>query len=116
MKISELLAKVDSLKSNNIDTQFKIMFLNEIEHLLYTKIFELAEDTDFDMPVYTEENMEVDLLVHSPYEDIYFLFLCAKIDLLNQEFTSYNNNISLFTNMFNDFAADYRRKHMPKEI
>lgn len=112
MKISDLFNDINSVKP--ITKEKFLKWLNEAETLLYQKVFSMAADTDFDLPIYDNEVSETVLLVPVPYDDIYLFFIYAKIDSFNQEWDSYNNNITLYNNLYDGFAIYYRRNHIPK--
>lgn len=45
------------------------------------------------------------------YADMYMYYVMAYYDLLYQDTENYTNNQILFNNMYNEFAAEYRREH-----
>ena len=116
MKIKDMLDKVNRLKENTIDDADKFEWINELEGIVFNKVFAMAEDTDFTFtPNEYDVDIENELLIPVPYTDTYFHFLCAKIDEVNGEFTSYNNSMTLYNNMYEAFAIQYRRNHVPKQ-
>lgn len=54
-----------------------------------------------------------ELLVPSPYDDIYFLFCAAQIDFLNREYGHYANAYAMFNERYNEYAAHYIRNNRP---
>ena len=54
------------------------------------------------------------LIAQKPYETIYVYYLCAMIDYWNNELNGYQNNMTLYNERYAAFAAEYRRKRMPK--
>jgi hypothetical protein len=115
MKINKLLESVGHLKPNTVDVADIFDWIDEIEGIVYKGVFEKAEDTTFESPSYDyETDQDKDLLVPAPFDIIYFHYLSAKIDFTEGEINSYNNNMSLYNTAYDDFAAYYRRNHMPK--
>lgn len=115
MKIYKLLENVERLKPNTVDVEDKFDWINEVEGILYKNVFERAEDTTFELPTYDyEADQDIELLIQAPFDTVYFHYLSAKIDFTEGEINSYNNNMSLYNTVYDEFAADYRRKHMPK--
>ena len=113
--INDVIEKVDKLKPNTYDSKDKFDWINELDGLIFQNILSRAEDTDFTFTPYDyETDIDADVLVQAPYNDIYFYFLSAKIDYNDNEITSYNNNISTYNSYYDDFAAFYRRNHVPK--
>lgn len=115
MKIINLLSKIDRLKPNTVEGEDKFEWINELEGIIYKNIFARAADTTFNFAKYDfDADQETELLVPFPFDDIYFHYLSAKIDYTEGEINSYNNNMSLYNTMYEEFAADYRRNHIPK--
>lgn len=113
MKLKDMLDKVDRLKPNNMDTQDKIDFVNELDEKVHNEIFLRAADYDGEF-IKHEEDIDSELLVSSPYDVIYLYYLSAQVDYQNSEIASYNNNIALYNSEYKDFAAFYRRNHRPR--
>ena len=44
---------------------------------------------------------------------LYVYYLCAQIDMQNQEFDLYQNNAALYNKAYSDYASYYNRKIMP---
>lgn len=113
MKLKDLLNKIDRLKPDAVDQQDKIDWINTLEGKVHEEILSRATDYSGEFVPYTEAD-DSELSIPAPYDDIYFYYICAQIDYLNNEIVSYNNNISLFNSKWDDFAAFYRRNHVPK--
>lgn len=114
MKVKEILDKVNRLKINSVDDIDKLDWINDLDGLVHKDILLRAEDYTGEFAPYTVDDLEKTVLVTFPYEEIYIHYLSAKIDLINGEIASYNNNIALFNDMYEKFAAYYRRMHVPK--
>ena len=56
---------------------------------------------------------ETELLVQSPYSEIYEQYLLAQIDLLDMELTQYNMDMQIFHNTYGEYAARVRRDTRP---
>ena len=60
-----------------------------------------------------QEDMEVGpgtvLTLEAPFDALYFRFLEAQIDYTNQEYLKYNNAMSLFTALWQEYANSLRR-------
>ena len=69
-------------------------------------------------PVYfygydSELDMESELLVKEPYDEMYLRWLEAQIHYHNSEDERYNNAIILFNNAYEGYKKHYTRNHMP---
>ena len=62
-----------------------------------------------------ETDTSTELLVESPYDDLYPLYLAARIDLVNQEFDLYGNNQQLYNNAYQTYV-DYVHRTYPQRV
>ena len=109
MTVKEVLDKLNRMKPNTVDNKDKYDWLNELDGIIHERIYSRAADyTEVFTPYEYDVDNDRETLIPIPYTEIYLHFLSAKIDADNGEFISYNNN------MYNDFAAYYRRNHMPR--
>lgn len=96
MTIQKLINKVQEEKPNSFQTEKLIEFINEVEA-------EAAEQVNMDIPVYTVDDLEEELIVPSPYDHLYVSYLKAKIDYANEELESYANNQAQYSVDFDRF-------------
>lgn len=99
MKVNELFAKVNNEKPNSFSDADLISYLNEIEA-------DIAEELAlYDIPVYTADNMNVELTVPAPYDCVYVSYLKARIDFANEEMDVYANDQAQFVQDYMEFSA-----------
>jgi hypothetical protein len=115
MKLREAIERIDSLKHNTFTQGEKVEWLNRLDGLVKTQIIDThegAEEVEFSG--YSErENMETELLVPAPYDDVYMRWLEAQIDYYNGEIARYNNSMAMYQAAFDDYERFYNRTHMP---
>ncbi len=116
MTIAEAITKVDALKPNTYTIEDKLSWLSTLDNRVKTQIIDTHQQ---DQPVYfygydDPEDLEIDLLVPAPYDEMYLRWLEAMIDYHNSEDDRYNNAIILFNNAYEGFKTHYTRTHMPK--
>jgi hypothetical protein len=117
MKISKVLETVNRRKPNAVDDEDKFKWLSDLDQSIFEDIISKAEDTTIDFKSYVyDSDMEKDLIVPDHYSELYIYYLFAKIDADNEEFNSYNNFMTLYNDLFDKFAAYYRRNHIPKKV
>lgn len=58
---------------------------------------------------------EKELIAYSPFDMLYVYYICAQIDYWNNEITSYSNSMAMYNERYQSFAAEYRRRFMPKK-
>lgn len=96
MTISQLISLVKEEKPNAFKTSKLLEIINRIEA-------EVADQLQTDIPMYTEDDMDAELLVPMPYSNLYISYLKAQIDKANEELESYENNRAQHDQDFRDF-------------
>jgi len=138
MTIQQAIDMADVMKPNMMPVATKVLFLQEIDQLIYKEILLKHVHTPEEevLPVYvttaeeeaadaeeqeseeeTEEESDSgddrELLVPDPYSMLYLYWLMSKIDLLNQEIDKYNNDRALFENAYDTMSDWWTRTRMP---
>jgi hypothetical protein len=101
---------VDKLKLNSYSEEDKLRWINELEGMAQRLVFQEDEIMQYAYP----DDMDKELLITAPYDDVYTLFLEAKIDYYNREYGNYNNSAMMFEAQYNEFKKDYIRKHQAR--
>ena len=115
MTIAEVISKVDALIPNTYAPEDKIRWLSALDSRVKTQIIDTHQQTN---PVYfygysSMMDMETELLVKEPYDEMYLRWLEAQIHYHNSEDERYNNAIILFNNAYEGYKKHYTRNHMP---
>lgn len=116
MKVMEAIDRIDSLKHNTYTIGEKVGWLSRLDGMVKTDIIDTHEDgDDIQFSGYTQErDMETELLVPAPFDDLYLLYLEAQIDYYNGEIARYNNSITMYQTAYDNYARYYNRQHLPK--
>lgn len=115
MKLNEAIDWVDRMVPNTMDAADKVKFISDVDEKVHLDIYSRAIGYTGEFNPYAspaDDNTE--LLIPHPYDSMYLYYVSAQIDFFNKEIASYNNNMSLYTSMWNDYAAYYRRNNRPK--
>lgn len=116
MKIIEAIDQIDSLKHNTYSRRDKILWLSRLDSMVKRLIIDThegGEDVVFEN--YTDTtDLETELLVPAPFDEIYLRWLEAQIDYANGEYGKYNNSILMYQASYDGYANYYNRNHMPK--
>ena len=115
MTIAEAISKVDTLKPNTYTQEDKVGWLSSLDARVKTQIID-AHECDTPVLFYGYDSLldqETELLVHTPYDEMYLRWLEAQIDYHNGEDDRYNNAIVLFNNAYDGYKKHYTRTHMP---
>lgn len=106
MTINEAIARVREMKADSVTDETLIYWLSVIDG----KVAKEIHRTDFN-PYKADTDRQTELLVPFPYTDIYIRYLEAMIDEKNQEIDSFTNDMVLFNNEYENYAAEYCRTH-----
>ena len=115
MKVREAIDRIDSLKHNTYTYGEKVEWLSRLDGLVKDQIIDTHEGgEDIVFEGYTEMDMEKDLLVGAPYDEMYIRWLEAQIDYYNGEISRYNNSMMMYQAAYDTYQRQYNRTHMPK--
>ena len=115
MTIEQAITTTDTMKPNAYSTNDKISWLSRLDGMVKRLIIDTHEGgenvvfTGYD----SDTDMETELLVQAPFDDIYLRCLEAQIDYANAEYNKYNNSIIMFNSAFEVFGNYYNRNHVP---
>ena len=116
MKIIEAINRIDSLKHNTYSNNEKLAWLSRIDSMVKRLIIDTHEGgegitfTGYD----DRTDLNTELLVPAPFDEMYLRWLEAQIDYTNGEYDKYNNAILMYQAAYDGYANYYNRNHMPK--
>lgn len=116
MKIIEVINRVDELKQNTYTQEQKVAWLSQLDGRIKRTVIDTHEGGDSApfLGYDPARDMERELLIPTPYDEIYCRWLEANIDQYNGEYDRYNASIILFNTAYEAFEYDYNRTHLPK--
>lgn len=116
MKIIEAIDQIDSLKHNTYSQRDKIQWLSRLDSMIKRLIIDTHEGgDDVVFEAYTENtDLETEMLVPAPFDEMYLRWLEAQIDYANGEYGKYNNSILMYQAAYDGYANYYNKNHMPK--
>lgn len=116
MKIIEAINKIDSLKRNTYSQPEKLEWLSRVDWMVKKHIIDThegAEEVSFNG--YNDlTDLNTELLVPAPYDELYLRWMEAMIDFHNGEYGKYNNAVDMFNTSYSNYQNYYNRTHMPK--
>lgn len=115
MTIQGAINLADQMRPNSMATALKIQFLNELEQMIHGELIMKHAHTQEEetTPEYTEDtDTGTELLIPSPYDKVYWMYINHRIDLQNQEMDKYNNDRALFEHAYQE-AADWINRSRP---
>jgi len=104
---NKVIEIVDRLKPNSYSEEDKLRWINELEGMVQRLVIQADNIIEYVYP----DDMDRELMIPAPFDDVYSLFLEAKIDYYNKEIGNYNNSAMMFEAQFSEYKKDYIRKH-----
>ena len=116
MTIIEAINQVDGIKFNTYSQEDKVRWLSSLDAKI-TAVLEGAYPSPMGVsaPYDPNTDMERELLLESPWDEMYIRWMEAMIDYNNGETDSYNRSITLFNNLYRNFMDWYIRRNMPAQ-
>lgn len=115
MKISEAISKIDSLKHNTYTQSDKVAWLSRVDAMVKKLIIDTHEGAD-EVPFTGYDDttdLETELLVPAPFDELYLRWLEAQIDYTNGEYGKYNNSVTMYNTAYTAYQNYYNRTHKP---
>lgn len=110
MTANKAIEIIDRLKVNTYSEEDKMRWINELDGMVQRLVFQQKEVTPHIYP----DDMDKELLIPAPFEDVYVSFLEAKIDYHNREYGNYNNSVAMFESQFSEYKKAYIRENRAK--
>jgi len=115
MTIREAIQWVDDIKPNSFSDETKLKWLSALEGRLALNVFLLAGVELRYFQYGYPADMDAELLVQPPHDDIYTAYLAAKIDEANGEYELYQNSMTTYNGLFGGFARWFARTYEPAQ-
>lgn len=115
MKIIDAINRLDALKFNTYSQSDKVEWLSRLDSMVKRQIIDTHEGADaVTFTGYDDStNLDTELLVPVPYDEMYLRWLEAQIDYHNGEYDKYNNAIIMFNTAFDAYRSYYNGIHKP---
>lgn len=115
MKIIEAINRLDALIFNTYTQSDKVQWLSRLDAMVKKQIIDIHEGAENIAFTGYDDSTDVqkELLVPSPHDEIYLRWLEAQIHYHNGEYDKYNNAIIMFNTAFEAYQSYYTRNHLP---
>ena len=110
MTPNKVIEIVDRLKPNSYNEEDKLRWINELDGMVQRLVIQEDKIKQYAYPA----DMDTELLVPAPFDDVYSLYLQAKIDFYNREYSNYNNSATMFEIRYDEYKKDYIRHNRAK--
>ena len=116
MTIMGVINHIDSIKPNRYEQHEKIKWLSTLDGIVKAEIIDTHEGGEsVHFNGYDEMTaLTTELLIPSPYDEVYYRWLEAQIDYANGEYGKYNNSIMMYNTAYSAYEKYYNRTHEPK--
>ncbi len=115
MKIIQAINRLDALIFNTYTKPDKVAWLSGLDTMVKKQIVDIHEGSEkvFFAGYDDGTDLQTELLVPAPYDEMYLRWMEAQIHYHNGEYDKYNNAIILFNTAFEAYQAYYTRNHLP---
>lgn len=116
MTINEVLDEVDRIaKNNSIDRNQKIKWLDRLDRSIFNDLLQYKKDKVETFDGYdVDDDEDTELLVVSPYDELYVYYVLAQINLIQQEIDFYNNNYAIYEDKYRNYRDFINRTYRTK--
>lgn len=115
MTANEAIAWADQVKPNAFSKEVKAEWLRRLEGSLALEVFLMDKAEVEELERMRKQAEDYTLLVDPPYDDIYTLFLAAKIDQANGEYEKYANSSQLYNARRSAFTVWFCQTYDPAQ-
>ena len=89
MTIREAIAQARDVTPDAFDEETLFNWINTLEGQLASKVFLMAPEEVRQLQYSYPEDLDTELLVEAPYDEMYPMYLKAKVDAANGEYNKY---------------------------
>lgn len=105
MTANKIIERVDAIRPNSYSEEQKFGWINKLEEMVQRLVIQSSEINSLAYP----EDMDKELLIPAPFDDLYDLYLESMIDYYNREYGNYNNSALMFESRFTEYKKAYIR-------
>ena len=105
MTANKVIERVDKIRPNPYTEEQKLEWINNLEEMVQRLVIQSKEIKSLSYP----EDMDKELLIAAPFENLYSLYLESMIDYYNREYGNYNNSALMFETRFTEYKKAYIR-------
>ncbi len=113
MTPKQAIELADDLKPNSFSQEAKFAALNRLEQRLMHEVFLLAPLEVDRLILKHPDDLEHQMILDPPNDDIYVQWLMAQIDGWNGEYDRYANTSAIFNATFSQFCSWFKQMYYP---
>jgi hypothetical protein len=113
--IQEIIERVDERKPNAFSQKAKIAWIAELDGKIAADVMLMNINDVRQFNYAYPENLSSEPLIEFPHDSIYDLWLGAKIDFENGEYTKYQNSMEQYNAHYNNFVHWFASTYEPAQ-
>ena len=110
MTANKVIELVDSIRPNPYSEELKFSWINNLEELVQKLVVMSPEINTMAYP----DDMDKELMITAPFDNLYQLYLETMIDFYNREYGNYNNSALMFDSRFTEYKKAHIRENSVK--
>lgn len=107
--INSVIEAAMRLHPDSVDDATKARWISELDGKIMRETMHNNDFSGYQFP----RDADRELLVKSPYDNIYELYIIAMGDFFSGELANYNASAVLFEQAYSEFRKNYLRNNMP---
>lgn len=112
MTIRDALAEVQRYRPDvTLDTAEVLRWLSEIDAKIKYNVLDAFEGSSAAREYTSETDLDTELLVEDPYSEIYRWWLCAAVDMRNNNLKYYQISMEKYAEAYEDYRSFVARTH-----
>jgi len=115
VKVSDVIEWVDEVKPNAFSDAVKVQWLSALDGRIAADVLLFAPEEVERLPYVYPGDMDRELLVAPPHDDIYSLWLQARVDEANGEYDRYQNSSQIFNAHYSKFVRWFADTYRPAQ-
>ena len=114
MTISKAIETIDMTHPSSYDHAQKVAWLTDLDEKAFSVLLRHQISPMPDYNGYDDDtDGDTEMLIVSPFDEIYPMYLDMKISLADRDYAYYNNAATLFNGMWQDWANYINRTYRP---
>lgn len=113
MTASEAIERADSVKPNAFTEEEEFNWLVTLDSKIAMELFLMSPQDMEQIRLKYPEDLNSELLVNYPHDEIYPLYLMARIDEMNGEYNKYANSSAIFNDYYSQFSCWFLQAYDP---
>lgn len=99
MTPNKVIEYIDGIRPNAYDEEVKLRWINNVDCMVKKLVFGHKKIVPYTYP----DDMDKELIIEAPFDDVYSFYLESMIDYYNREYANYNNSAMMFESRFSEY-------------